>query len=1356
MQNGNRRRMPAPGVIHPNQIYHVVGTYDGETQRLYVNGTLVASGSVTSGPPSTNSNALYIGSWDGEEEFFKGTIDEVAVYATTLSEAQIAAHYTAGSGEEAPPSYSAAVLTDNPVSYWRLGESSGTTAADESGANPGTYLNSPTLGAPSLLASDTADTAVSFDGVNDTVKVPSSPSLELGSTLSLEAWIKPKTALPSSGTFASVVTKAESYSLQFNGPNIEFTIMQNGNRRRMPAPGVIHPNQIYHVVGTYDGETQRLYVNGTLVASGSVTSGPPSTNSNALYIGSWDGEEEFFKGTIDEVAVYDTTLSPARVAAHYAAGVDPPQTTITSPTPSYTGNETWPVDFTSNEPGSSFTCTAEGYFEPLGWEPIWEKPCESPLSVEGPPDASWIRFSVAAIDEDGNVDPTPASWTFSTSIYPHAPSTSKLISPDEGDKTGSYFTLQSEWGNAPPEGGISGLTYQIKLPYWSSFRDIPSEYVTNDHGDEVSWPIEVTENPTKSSPVFFDVKAYGQTQGWDPPAELQVRAIFDGSREAAGASAPVNVMLSRFVGGASDAMEAVGPLNVDLVTGSFTVSRTDVSIPVPGTESTLEFTRVYNSAYGANETTNSNSLGAMWQPSAPVESEYEEEAWQKLLVQHRDRVLAKFEQCSWHEAEEGEVSESCGECDEGQCAPCPEETCEQWMIEEEVPEQNWVEVLDSEGAGIPFERTGEGPYAYVPPEEAREFALSNDEEVNKFILEDSNHTDTEFSQNPGTNEYVPSRISFQGSAKDTRLTYGIAEGKQRLESIIGPAPADVTCDPLEGQAHYAPKTAGCRSLYLGYGPYQKGSGERLLSIVYYDSSGSESGHEVAEYEYDEYGQLIKEWEPRLPNLAEEYDYEGSKDARLKSLAPPGVEPWEFSYYPVGSDGAYEAKLRSVSRASLLENGSKTATTTLAYDVPVSGEGAPYELSPEALAEWDDADFPVDATAVFPPTEVPAEEPGDYDQARIHYMDPEGHEVNIASPSPPGVEGDSITTAETDAHGNVIRELSAQNRLAALEDKSPAARSHELDSHSIYNEEGARMLESWGPVHEVRLESSGETVQARQHTIVEYDKGYDPPSPGVWPNLPTKETVAAAVANQGDVDARVTQTYYDWNLLKPTEEVVDPDGLDIATKTAYNSAGQVIEERQPEANAEGSDPHTILTSYYTAGGDGTCGANPKWAGLPCITRPFRIVYPGDSSGQLATHFSAYSSLDQPTEIRESRWQLEQAPYLRTTTNAYDTAGRPTQTHTVGPGAEVPAVSTSYSPTTGAPVSQQLVCEKNAKTSTPNRSPPPTTPSAARSNTKTPTAMSPESATTCSGAPSRRSTARARRKSPTTKPPASRPK
>jgi hypothetical protein len=54
--------------------------------------------SALSGAATTNSNALYIGSWNGTEEFLKGTIDEPAVYSTVLSATRIAAHYEAGSG----------------------------------------------------------------------------------------------------------------------------------------------------------------------------------------------------------------------------------------------------------------------------------------------------------------------------------------------------------------------------------------------------------------------------------------------------------------------------------------------------------------------------------------------------------------------------------------------------------------------------------------------------------------------------------------------------------------------------------------------------------------------------------------------------------------------------------------------------------------------------------------------------------------------------------------------------------------------------------------------------------------------------------------------------------------------------------------------------------------------------------------------------------------------------------------------------------------------------------------------------------------------------------------------------------
>ncbi|HEV3319827.1 MAG TPA: LamG domain-containing protein, partial [Solirubrobacteraceae bacterium] len=109
-------------------------------------------------------------------------------------------------------------------------------------------------------------------------------------------------------------------SLQFNGPSLEFTVIQSGARHRLQAPsGTIVAGSTYYVVGTYDGTTQRLYVNGSQVASAALTGGA-SVTSNPLYLGSWGGSEEFFAGTIDEAAVYGKALTATRVAEHYVAG----------------------------------------------------------------------------------------------------------------------------------------------------------------------------------------------------------------------------------------------------------------------------------------------------------------------------------------------------------------------------------------------------------------------------------------------------------------------------------------------------------------------------------------------------------------------------------------------------------------------------------------------------------------------------------------------------------------------------------------------------------------------------------------------------------------------------------------------------------------------------------------------------------------------------------------------------------------------------------------------------------------------------------------------------------------------------
>jgi hypothetical protein len=96
--------------------------------------------------------------------------------------------------------------------------------------------------------------------------------------------------------------------------------MQSGARKRLQAPaGAIVTGQVYQVLGTYDGTTQRLYINGSEVASAPLT-GAVTANDNALDIGSWNEGTEPFNGTVDEVSVYAGALSAARVLAQYQAG----------------------------------------------------------------------------------------------------------------------------------------------------------------------------------------------------------------------------------------------------------------------------------------------------------------------------------------------------------------------------------------------------------------------------------------------------------------------------------------------------------------------------------------------------------------------------------------------------------------------------------------------------------------------------------------------------------------------------------------------------------------------------------------------------------------------------------------------------------------------------------------------------------------------------------------------------------------------------------------------------------------------------------------------------------------------------
>ncbi|MGN6256975.1 MAG: DUF6531 domain-containing protein, partial [Solirubrobacterales bacterium] len=860
-----------------------------------------------------------------------------------------------------------------------------------------------------------------------------------------------------------------------------------------------------------------------------------------------------------------------------------------------------------------------------------------------------------------------------------------MTSPEAGRKSSHYFTLQA--GLSGAEAG-NGITFQMKLPGWNDFRTIPSQYVLDRSGKPVEWPYPVEWSKGKSEPLYLDypdaARAMEPHVGHPYEEDIKLRAVASASGQwTAAASEPVTVEYvghGGVIGAPTDASAAVGPANVDLLTGQFTLSKTDVSIPVPGSEANLEFTRTYESTARGGDTSYSDVLGGAWQPSAPVEQEFAGQAWTQLLERHQAAETIYEEEC-WYEA--------------------GGEHCEKWPVEE-VPAASWIELTDNEGGVSTFEIAGGN---YVAPEYMQGYVLSKDAETGNFLLTGPEGVRTVFTQGATSGEYRPETVSWQATSKSARMVYTLdaSSNRYRLFKEIAPAPTGVTCGDTTSTT-----TPGCRTLLFGYTSCSCSENYRLTRIYYYDASGSGKASVVASYGYDSENRLVEEWDPRVsPTLKETYTYETAGNPSswtLASLTPPGQEPWRFGYYAPGefhmegppyhyswNDESMFGRLKTVIRASLVE-ATPTATTTIAYQVPVSGSGAPYDMSPATVATWGQSDYPVDATAVFPPDQVPGEaRPTDFSHATVHYLDPEGYEVNTASPAPPGAEGPSISTAETDVHGNVVRELSPQNRLRALAaGASSAARSHELDSHSVYSADGTEMLESWGPLHSVRLES-GETKEARAHTVVKYE---DPAPPAGQPayHLPTRETTGALLASGTETDQRTTETRYDWNLRKPTETVLDPGTghLNIASVTVYDGAtGLPLETRQP-SNAGGGGAGTTKYVYYNGWAkSGECEGRPEYAGLPCKILPAAQTSGTGRPELLVKTFKSYNNLDEPTEILESPGGGSEN--VRKTLMTYDAAGRQLTKKIQGGGVAIPKVETEYSPTLGLPVAERFKCE-----------------------------------------------------------------
>jgi streptogramin lyase len=263
-----------------------------------------------------------------------------------------------------------------------------------------------------------------------------------------------------------------------------------------------------------------------------------------------------------------------------------------------------------------------------------------------------------------------------------------------------------------------------------------------------------------------------------------------------------------------------------------------------------------------------------------------------------------------------------------------------------------------------------------------------------------------------------------------------------------------------------------------------------------------------------------------------------------------------------------------------------AGTTIDYNVPVSGSGAPYNMSEGEIAKWGQRseEAPVEATAIFPADSPQGWPASTYTRATVYYLDEQGRNVNIGQPSTAAV-GD-IATTEYNEYNDVARSLTGANRATALAAGSKSAEvASLLSTINQYNEPncrketshpekesaepGTRLCESWGPQHEVKYVAGKEQKEAlaRNHSKYFYeDTAHGAPETEQF-DLVTETSDLALLANEEEVEVRKTQTSYSgqeglgWKLRSPTSVTVDPEGLKLTTTTEYNpETGQIKETR----------------------------------------------------------------------------------------------------------------------------------------------------------------------------------------------------
>ncbi|KQR53546.1 cell surface protein [Leifsonia sp. Leaf336] len=329
----------APG-YNDGQWHQVTASLGANGMRLYLDGKPAgARTDVTVGQPYTGYWRIggdNLGGWPNQpsSNFFAGDIGQVSMYPTVLDKMTVANQYVA-SGRPSPlnpapaDAYGKAVYNAGPDIYWRLDETSGSTAlASDPYGTTGTYSGTATTQGVAGVLNGGTDNAVRFNtnsnGSSGGVVASTVPATN--PTVYTESiWFKTNTThggklIGFGDQQTGLSSNYDRHIYMQDDGRIVFGVW-TGQTNTITSPNPLNDNSWHQAVATQGPDGMKLYVDGQLIGTNPQTQAQSYTGY--WRIGgdnTWGSTGPYFNGTLDEAAVYSTVLSAQDVANQYSLG----------------------------------------------------------------------------------------------------------------------------------------------------------------------------------------------------------------------------------------------------------------------------------------------------------------------------------------------------------------------------------------------------------------------------------------------------------------------------------------------------------------------------------------------------------------------------------------------------------------------------------------------------------------------------------------------------------------------------------------------------------------------------------------------------------------------------------------------------------------------------------------------------------------------------------------------------------------------------------------------------------------------------------------------------------------------------